>query len=137
MAILVINITFINYRMEWTSIHFHVYSVLKLSYIYIFLCKQKTGRIIVVNPTNDPEKDKDMVQHLLGMLYMRVHTIIYYLWLIPKRFVKRFFLICQIILRKITIIIYQSVVIIYTPSNPRKCFLNQAQMPANTCQSCF
>ncbi|CAL1540669.1 unnamed protein product [Lymnaea stagnalis] len=26
---------------------------------------KKTGRVIVVNPTNDPEKDKDMVQQLL------------------------------------------------------------------------
>ena len=27
---------------------------------------QKAGRVIVINPSNDAEKDKDMVQNLLG-----------------------------------------------------------------------
>lgn len=35
-------------------------------FLSFFLCVQKTGKLIVVNPTNDAEKDKDMVQHLLG-----------------------------------------------------------------------
>ena len=29
-------------------------------------CLQATGRTIVLNVTNDPEKDKDMVQAMLG-----------------------------------------------------------------------
>jgi hypothetical protein len=31
-----------------------------------FCCLQKTGRLFMINPDNDPEKDIDMVQHLLG-----------------------------------------------------------------------
>ena len=27
---------------------------------------QKTGRVYVINPENDPDKDKDLVQQLLG-----------------------------------------------------------------------
>ena len=30
---------------------------------------QKAGRVIVINPSNDAEKDKDMVQNLLGELH--------------------------------------------------------------------
>lgn len=36
-----------------------------IRFIIFFFCPQVTGKTIVMNPDNDAEKDKDMVQNLL------------------------------------------------------------------------